>query len=100
MLRIVLPIGILWIFRILNNEQHTSLVEVQNAFHPLIHIKRGLIKIFLKAMAPDGCEFQYLKVKFSTERSDAKLKSDIFIELEIIELMPERNTKVNWMHLS
>ena len=40
-------------------------------------------------MKHDGCGFQYLKVKFYAEKSDAKLIAGIFIGPKIRELMSD-----------
>ena len=45
---------------------------------PLLHIKLGLIKQFVKALDKDGAAFKYLQNLFP-KLSEAKVKGDIFI---------------------
>lgn len=51
------------------------------------------MKLFVKAVKQDSCGFQDLKVKFGTEKSDAKLKASIFIRPEIRKLMSDSKFK-------
>ena len=50
-------------------------------------------------MAHDGCEFQYLKVRFGTVKSDLKLKAGIFAESKIREYLIA-SSEVNWIYES
>jgi hypothetical protein len=72
------------------NVQHMPLVDPQKIYLPPLHIKLGLIKNFVKAMAHDGYGFQYLKEKFGAKKTDAKLKAGIFVGPQIRELIRDR----------
>lgn len=69
------------------NVKHKSLVDPMKVYLPPLHIKLGLMKNFVKAMDNNGKGFQYLKEKFRSIKTDAKLKAGIFIGPEIRELM-------------
>ena len=60
---------------------------MNDVYLPPLHIKLGLIKIFVKAVDLDGQGFKYLKELFVAEKSDAKLKAGIFVGPEIRKLM-------------
>ena len=53
---------------------------------PLLHIKLGLMKNFIKTVNKHGKGFEYLRVKFP-KLSDAKLKEGIFIGPQICEII-------------
>lgn len=52
-----------------------------------LHIKLGLMKNFVKVPKRGGCGFQYLKMKFGAQKSDAKLEAGILIGLEMRKSM-------------
>jgi hypothetical protein len=54
------------------------LVEKTKIFLPLLHIKLGLTKNFVKGMNKEGEGFAYLKQKFP-QVSDAKIKEELFV---------------------
>jgi hypothetical protein len=62
----------------------------QKVYLPLLHIKLGLIKNFVKVMDHDGQGFLYLQRKFP-RISDAKIKEGIFIGPQIRELMKDQD---------
>jgi hypothetical protein len=53
---------------------------------PLLHIKLGLMKNFVKGMDITRCGFEYVRIKFPNV-SDAKIKEVMFIEPHIRELI-------------
>ena len=68
---------------------------------PPLHIKLGLIKNFVKALAKQNSNgFEFLCEKF-TELSQAKLKEDIFVGLQILEVFedPEFENALNALDL-
>ena len=69
------------------NVQDMALREPHKVFLPPLHIKLGLIKNFVKAIAHDSERFQYLKDRFVNRKTDAKLKSGIFVGPEIRHLI-------------
>ena len=66
------------------------LVDPQKIYLPPLHIKLGLIKNFVKAMAYDSDGFKHLKEKFVAKKTDAKLKAGIFVGPEIRELICDK----------
>jgi hypothetical protein len=73
---------------------HPPLVNPQYIYLPLLHIKLGLMKNFVKAMNKSGHGFQYLQTKFP-RISDAKIKEGIFIGPQIRKYSTMRNlTKI------
>jgi hypothetical protein len=67
---------------VLNN----PLVNPEKVFLPLLCIKLGLMKNFVKALDRNSVGFMYLKHKFPS-LSDAKIKEGIFIGPQIRELI-------------
>ena len=53
------------------NVAHRSLVDKMKIYLPPLHIKPGLIKIYVKAMNKEGKEFSRI--------SEAKIKEGIFV---------------------
>jgi hypothetical protein len=53
---------------------------------PPLHIKLGLIKIYVKAMKKEGKEFDYLSKKFS-RISDVKIEEGIFFGPQVKQLL-------------
>jgi len=80
--------------------QHVNLVDAQ-IYLPLLHIKLGLVKNFIKALDKTGAAFQFLIAKFP-KISEAKLKEGILVGPQIRELMldTEFNTTVTEMELN
>lgn len=69
--------------------EHTPLVDPNKIFLPPLHIKLGLAKNLVKAMAKSNSNgFQYITRKF-TNISDAKLKEGIFVGPQIRELIKD-----------
>ena len=54
----------------------------QFVFLPPLHIKLGLMKIFVKALDKEGVAFLHLRNKF-TNLSEAKIKEGVFIGPQI-----------------
>ena len=52
-------------------------MDPKDVLLPPLHIKLGLLKIFVKGMNKDGQAFRYLNKKFP-KVSDAKVKEGIF----------------------
>jgi hypothetical protein len=67
------------------NVQHLPLVESSNILLPLLHIKLGLMKNFVKAMDQTRSAFRYLAEKFPGI-SAAKIKDGVFIGPQIRKL--------------
>ena len=68
------------------NIQHTPLVNPEKVLLPPLHIKLGLMKNFVKAMAKQNSNgFKFLCKKFP-KLSQAKLKEEIFVGLRIREV--------------
>ena len=71
--------------------QSVPLVDSQKIFLPPLHIKLGLMKNFVKAMAKVNSEgFQYLCGKFP-KITTAKLKEGIFVGPQIREVLNDPN---------
>lgn len=64
------------------NISHEPLVNPQCVFLPPLHIKLGLMKIFVKALDREGVAFLHLRNKFK-HLSEAKVKEGVFIGPEI-----------------
>jgi hypothetical protein len=60
------------------NVAHRALDEKTKIYLSPLHIKFGLLKIFVKAMTKEGKEFNYLRQKFPCI-SEAKIKEGIFV---------------------
>jgi len=60
------------------NVVNPPLVLPENIFLPLLHIKLGLMKNFVKGMDKTGRGFEYLRIKFPNV-SDAKIKKGRYI---------------------
>lgn len=62
------------------NVVHQALVDKAKIYLPLLHIKLGLIKHFVKTMNKDGEGFEYMKHKFP-RMSKAKIKKVFLLDL-------------------
>ena len=71
-----------------------SLVDPSKILIPPLHIKLGLMKIFIKALDKTGQCFQYLQAKFP-KLSEAKLKEEIFNGPRIRKLFKNTNLICN-----
>jgi len=71
------------------NVVNPPLVLPENIFLAPLHIKLGLMKIFVRGMDKTGRGFQYVRNKFPNV-NDAKIKEGIFIGPQIRELMKDR----------
>ena len=71
------------------NVKHVPLADLENVLLPPLHIKLGLMKCFIRAMDHQGSGFKYLKKKFGSYKSDAKLTAGIFIGPQIQKLFWE-----------
>jgi hypothetical protein len=69
-----------------HNQQSMPLVERSKILLPPLHIKLGLMKLFVKALNKNGSTFQYLREKYP-KISEAKLHEGIFIGPQIRELL-------------
>jgi hypothetical protein len=67
------------------NVQHPALTEWHKILLPPLHIKLGLMKIFVNAMDRTGSAFKYLAEKFS-RLSEAKIKEGVFVGPQILKL--------------
>ena len=70
------------------NVQHLPLVDAKKVFLPLLHIKLGLIKNFVKAMNKEGEGFKHICETFCY-KSKAKLEQGIFVGPEIRKLLKD-----------
>jgi hypothetical protein len=71
-----------------HNVKAIPLVPRQKVLLPPLHIKLGLMKLFVNALCKEGAAFKYLVQKF-THISDAKLKAGVFVGPDIRELMKD-----------
>ena len=71
------------------NVKHAPLINPQKVYLPPLHIKLGLMKNFVKAMDQQGEGFQFLLKKFSSKKSDAKIKAGVFVGPDIRNLMKD-----------
>lgn len=69
---------------------HESLVNPQRVFLPPLHIKLGLMKIFVKALDREGLAFLHLRNKFKN-LSEAKVKEGVFIGPQIKAVMHDED---------
>jgi hypothetical protein len=67
------------------NVQRPALAEWHKILLPPLHIKLGLMKIFVKAMDRNGSAFKYLAEKIS-RLSEAKIKQGVFVGPQIHKL--------------
>ena len=67
------------------------LADPKNVLLPPLHIKLGLMKCFVRTMDHQGSRFKYLKEKFGSYKSDAKLTAGIFIGPEIRKPFADKN---------
>ncbi|GBM78933.1 hypothetical protein AVEN_26730-1 [Araneus ventricosus] len=70
------------------NEENEPLVVSEKILLPPLHIKLGLMKIFVKAGDCGGSGFQYLRLKFP-KVSEAKIKEGIFVGPQFRQLMKD-----------
>ena len=81
-----------WPARNLNTDEKNGiaepLVETKGVLLPPLHIKLGLIKIFVKGINKEGQALRHLRNKFP-KISDAKVKENIFIGPEIRQFMKD-----------
>ena len=63
------------------------LVDMNKVLFPLLHIKLGLMKNFVKALHKNGAAFQHLSV--FPGLSAAKLKEGIFVRSQIREVLKD-----------
>lgn len=84
------------------NVQHKALVDPLKVYLPPLHIKLGLMKNFVVALDRDGDGFQYLKEKFGTLKTEAKIKAGVFIGPEINKLIHDETfrNKLNRLELA
>ena len=84
------------------NVKHTPLIDPRKVYLPPLHIKLGLMKNFVKAMDHHGKGFQYLLEKFGPKKSGAKLKADVFVGLDIRDLIKDEkfDQHINSLELS
>lgn len=64
------------------------LVNPQNTLLPILHIKLGLFKNFVKAMGKDGEALAFIEKKFP-KVSEAKVKAGVFDGPQIKELIKD-----------
>jgi hypothetical protein len=72
------------------NIKEEPLVDPNNICLPPLHIKLGLIKVFVKALKQESDSFAYLKRKFPN-LSEAKIKEGVFVGPQIRFLMDDGN---------
>ncbi len=73
----------------MNSLQNVPLVDPKKIFLPSLHIKLGLMKIFVKAIGKKNSRgYYYLVAKFP-KISGAKLKEGIFVGPQIRELLKQ-----------
>ena len=69
-----------------HNVKRELLVETQKVLFPPMHIKLGLMKQFIPALDKKFAAFKYLQ-DFFPMLSKAKVKTGIFIKLQIKKIM-------------
>jgi len=72
------------------NMAHPILVDKPENYLPPLHIKHGLIKVFVKAVNKESESFGYLRREFPTIR-EAKMKERIFVGPQIKQLLEDRD---------
>lgn len=72
------------------NVSNEPLVLKEKNFLPPLHIKLGLIKIFVKKLSVDGEAFKFLKKKFP-RLSEAKIKEGVFVRPQIRQLFKDNS---------
>ena len=75
------------------NVYHVPLVDAKKVFLPLLYIKLGLIKIFVKAMNQDGDGFKHIRKPFP-KKLKAKLKQGIFVKFVVRKLQRDKIFKI------
>jgi hypothetical protein len=78
------------------NVAHPDLGNKLNIYWPPLHIKLGLINIYVTAMGKESEEFAYLMQKFP-KINEAKTKEGIFVCPQITQLFEDHDfsTKLN-----
>ncbi|ESN97698.1 hypothetical protein HELRODRAFT_177753 [Helobdella robusta] len=76
------------------NILHESLVNPDKIFLPPLHIKLGIFKNFVKALPTDSKGFIYLKDKFKTTLTNAKIAAGVFTGPQIREVIRDPNFKL------
>jgi hypothetical protein len=77
-----------------HNVQHLPLVDPTKVLLPPLHIKLGLMKNFVKALAVEGAGLQYLRDKFPSI-SEAKLRAGIFIGPQIRAILSDSDFEMS-----
>ncbi len=73
----------------MNSIQNVPLVDPKKIFLPPLHMKLGLMTIFVKAMGKTNSRgYQYLVAKFPNI-STAKLKEGLFVRPQIREVLKD-----------
>ena len=92
---VITSINVFWcLWDSRDDEQHYIIhfvpeVDQKKIYLPPMHIKLGLFKKFVKAIDQDDCSFRYWQQKLSA-KSEAKLKTGIFIRPEIRKLINDK----------
>ena len=73
--------------------KHTPLPDANKIYLPALQIKFGLFKNFVKALDKEE-GFAHINQKFSN-KSEAKLKQEIYVELEIRKFLKDDMFKKN-----
>jgi hypothetical protein len=74
------------------NVKNSPLWNFEKVFMPPLHIKQGVMKKPLEVFDKGGENFLYLRIKFPN-RSDDKIKQDIFVGLQVGNLYCTRISK-------
>jgi hypothetical protein len=77
-----------------HNVQHLPIVDLTKVLLPPLHIKLGLMKNFVKALAVEGAGLQYLRDKFPSI-SEAKLRAGIFIGPKIRAILSDSDFEMS-----
>ena len=72
-----------------NNVLQNPLVPADKIILPPLHIKLGLMRVFVKALERDGNTFNYLRTKFP-KLSESKVTEGVFIGPEIRSLLKDK----------
>ena len=77
------------------NVKHPALIDLQKVLLPPLHIKLGLMKIFVKGMDHRGSGFQYLKKKFKGKLTYAKPEAGVITGSEIRSVINDSSFPVS-----
>ena len=78
------------------NVKNSPLLNSEKVLLPPLHIKLRVMKTFLEVLSNGGKDFLYLRSKFRN-RSDDKVKLDIFFSSQIRNVMLDDSFEWNFL---